>query len=205
MGRGKDLTDKQAKFCDEYLGNGGDASAAYRLAYPTSINWKPESVHRCAHQLLKNTKVVSRVSERQAARELQAKKQFEMDNQALMEELVPIVRADIGDLFDENGYLLAPKDLPDHIRRVVSEFVVREQVDGETLVRMSKIKLVDKLGAIEKVAKHIGFYREDNDQRRPEVSTTVTVQPGPDGRDELIERLGRLYPRPGASDEVTVQ
>ena len=54
------LTPKQETFCQAYVET-GNASEAYRSAYPRARNWKPESVHRKAHELLGNVKVLARV------------------------------------------------------------------------------------------------------------------------------------------------
>jgi len=56
------LTDKQETFCQQYVLNGRDASAAYRAAY-NAEKMKPESVNVNASKLLKNAKVAPRVEE----------------------------------------------------------------------------------------------------------------------------------------------
>lgn len=58
------LTPKQEKFCQKYI-ELGNASQAYRLAYPSSQKWKENVVHSKASELLKNGKVLARVSELQ--------------------------------------------------------------------------------------------------------------------------------------------
>ncbi len=63
------LTPKQEAFAMAYVET-GNASEAYRRAYPRAKNWKPESVHRKAHELLGNVKIMSRLDElREAHRE----------------------------------------------------------------------------------------------------------------------------------------
>lgn len=56
------LTKPQLKFCLEYFKT-GNASEAHRRAYPKSLKWKPESVHRKAHELLQNVKIEARLKE----------------------------------------------------------------------------------------------------------------------------------------------
>lgn len=54
------LTPKQEAFVQAYIET-GNASEAYRRAYPAAKNWKPEVVHVKASELLSNGKVVVRV------------------------------------------------------------------------------------------------------------------------------------------------
>lgn len=62
------LTEKQEKFCVEYIRT-GNASEAYRQAYDAS-KMKPESVNRNAKALMDDTKIASRLEElRKPARE----------------------------------------------------------------------------------------------------------------------------------------
>lgn len=57
---GKRLTPKQEAFARAYVET-GNASEAYRLAYPKSRKWPPDSVHSRASHMLKNSKVLARV------------------------------------------------------------------------------------------------------------------------------------------------
>ena len=76
------LTPKQEAFAQAYVET-GNASEAYRKAYPRAKNWKPESVHRKAHELLSNVKIVSRVDELKA----EHRKRHEITVDDLVEDL----------------------------------------------------------------------------------------------------------------------
>ena len=56
------LTLKQESFCQAYVET-GNASEAYREAYPRSKKWKPEAVNVAASKMLGNDKVSVRVEE----------------------------------------------------------------------------------------------------------------------------------------------
>ena len=58
------LTPKQNDFCHKFL-ELKSASAAYRASY-NAANSKPETVHRCATDLLNNPKVAARLDELRA-------------------------------------------------------------------------------------------------------------------------------------------
>jgi len=59
------LTPKQEHFIQEYVNTGGNASEAYRRAYPTSKTWKETSLNVNASKLLKDAKVTLRLKELQ--------------------------------------------------------------------------------------------------------------------------------------------
>lgn len=54
------LTISQEKFAQEYVLT-GNASEAYRRAYPKSCRWKEEIVHQKASRMLKHGKVAARI------------------------------------------------------------------------------------------------------------------------------------------------
>lgn len=56
------LTPKQEAFAQAYVET-GNASEAYREAYPKARSWKPETVHSKASHLLNNGKVLARINE----------------------------------------------------------------------------------------------------------------------------------------------
>ncbi len=62
------LTPKQEAFARAYVET-GNASEAYRMAYPRAKNWKSEAVNVAASRLLANAKVSLRVEELGSSRE----------------------------------------------------------------------------------------------------------------------------------------
>src|SRR5262245_60728278 len=60
-----ELRVKQERFLQLFLEK-GNASEAYREAYDVSPNTKPETIHRCAAELLANPKVTARLDELRA-------------------------------------------------------------------------------------------------------------------------------------------
>lgn len=59
---GKGLTIRQEKFAQKYV-ECGNASEAYRYAYPSSAKWKDKTVWENASRLMANSKVSARVKE----------------------------------------------------------------------------------------------------------------------------------------------
>ena len=85
--------------------------------------------------------------------------------------MATMVRHDPADYYDENGAFKSIHNIPIEARRLISEITVFEeyQPDGkggrELIGFTKKIKSIDKLGAIEKLMKHLGGYEVDNRQR----------------------------------------
>ena len=60
----KKLTKRQSDFCNEYIKNGGNASAAYRVIYSAS-NMKEATVNNNAYKLLQNNDISTRIKKLQ--------------------------------------------------------------------------------------------------------------------------------------------
>jgi len=88
------LTEKQERFCIEYVDNGGNASEAYRVCYDTS-KMKPESVWQSASRLLANVKVQARIEAIKQSRADRAQRGREIINNALLD----IVETTTDDLY----------------------------------------------------------------------------------------------------------
>lgn len=66
-GRRYKLTLKQLAFVDNWLSNGGNASEAYRQAFPGSDKWSNDALRVKASQTLALPKVQAEINKRQAA------------------------------------------------------------------------------------------------------------------------------------------
>ena len=156
----KKLTPKQEMFCQKVIELGSEAEA-YRTAY-NSQNMKPETIHSKACILRKDGKIAARISELQEA----IKKRNDVTVDQIVKELTTIAFFDPAELFDENGNFKSVKDMPENVRRAISEVKVEEIVINKEASRVkTTYKLHSKNDSIEKLAKHIGFYQKDNEQK----------------------------------------
>lgn len=80
------LTPKQQRFCEEYIKT-GNASEAYRIAYPTSVNWKPDTVKVNASKLLSDTNISLTVK----AMQKEATKKFNITKDFIVNELLWVI------------------------------------------------------------------------------------------------------------------
>jgi phage terminase small subunit len=148
------LTIKQEAFAKAYLET-GNASEAYRQAYPNSTKWKPAALHVKASEMLSNGKVSVRIEQLQAA----AQKRHEVTVDRVLAEYVKIAFVDAGDYFDwgPDGVTVRRKsDLTPEQRAVVAEVSQTVTEKGGTI----RVKLHDKLNALEKLGKHLGMFKE---------------------------------------------
>lgn len=168
------LTPKQEKACQKYI-ELGDKSAAYRAAYNCS-RMKPQSVNRKAHELFEKVNIRSRVEE--LKRGLAQRNQITTDT--IIQHLKEIILFNPKDLFTEDGNLKNIPDLPLEVAATISSIDMVEVNLGDHVKRSTKVKFYSKLDALEKLAKHLGFYEKDN--RQQEQEKTVIILPD-NGRD----------------------
>jgi len=168
------LTIKQEAFCQAFILH-GDKSEAYRGAYNTS-RMKPETVNRNAFELFNDNKITTRIS--------YLRKQIEEDNKTTIGEIVStlsdMLRFDIGELYDENGKLKNIHDIPKKARLMISQLdsdEIKAYEGGETIIigQTKKLKVFDKLNAVEKLMKHLGGYEKDNEQKAPKTYDLSTL------------------------------
>lgn len=88
------LTEKQERFCIEYVDNGGNASEAYRVSYDTS-NMQPSTIWVKASELLRNGKVMVRIESIKQSRAQRAQRGRDIINEALLD----IVETTTDDLY----------------------------------------------------------------------------------------------------------
>lgn len=144
-------------FCQKYLKT-GNASEAFRVAYPHSSNWKPESVNGRASKLL--AKVQPRVDELQ--KEQQERCAITKDR--LLSELGKVAFANFADIYDKlvNQGMSINDLTPEEkaaIKSITTRFVGTTTNDeGDKVpVGILKIELHDKLKAIERICHMLGF------------------------------------------------
>lgn len=139
------LTPKQKKFCQEYI-KCGNQTEAYKKAYGCE-NWKPETIHKRASELMQNGEIQGRIAELQA----KVEKKDILSSQQLQEELT--------------RYILDQKE---------EECIVTEGVGkgfSKSRLMNKKVAPKDKLKAIELLAKIAGY---DNSEKVAPITINFT-------------------------------
>ena len=174
------LTPKQEKFCLTYM-EIGNASEAYRRSYSCE-NTTDKSVNELSCRLLNQVNISSRVAELKA---IHLKKHMVTVDRVLL-EYSRLAFLDIRKAFDVNGNLKALVDLDDETAAAVAgiefEEVFEGRGDGRSYVgRIHKIKLSDKLGALNSLGKHLAMFTDKVELGGPnggaiQTQSTVTVE-----------------------------
>ncbi len=150
------LSPKQARFVAEYLLDLNATAAAKRAGY---------SAKRAAeqgYQLLQKTTVQEAIAQAQKARS----KRTEITADQVLKELAKIGFANSGDFFEwgPDGIRVKPQeDLTSDQQAAVAEVSETKTEKGGTV----KIKLHDKLGALEKIGRHLGMFTDNVNVRFP--------------------------------------
>lgn len=167
------LTAKQQRFVDEYLIDLNATQAYLRAGYQVSENVAAVNALR----LLKNAKIQEVLSQAMQERA----KRTEITADRVLKELAKIGFADLKEVVDwtEEGKVIlrASNEVDGSILSEVSE----TEIDfGDYIKRTKKVKLHDKMRALEMIGKHLGMFT-DKIEHAGEVSINVTLVDDDDG------------------------
>ncbi len=146
------LTIKQEKFVLKYF-ECGNATEAYKHAYDAS-KMTDKSINESSSKLLNNTKVTSRLQELRDS----AQQRTEVTVDKLVQELAKIAFLDVSNYLDISDSRIIIKDLIGIDKSVIAS--ASEVFDKEGMRVGVELKFHDKLGAIEKLMKHLGAYTQ---------------------------------------------
>lgn len=155
------MTESQKRFCDEYLID-LNATRAYKVAYPNCK--KDDSARVNSSRLLTNANIQEYISEKVKERE----KRTEVTQDMVIQELSRIAFLDIRKLYNESGGLKNIQDIDEETIKAISSLETLEEYDGygedkEQIGNTQKVKLLDKLKALELLGKHLGMFKEKVD------------------------------------------
>lgn len=167
-----ELNEQQERFCREFILDLSATKAAVRAGY------KEHSATQGASRLMTNELVMARIQTLMNERA----KRSEITADTILHELLRLARVDIGDVYDENGYLLNVKDIPEDARRAIAgiDVFVERDHDGVPIGETKKIRFYDKTKALELIGKHLKLFTD-----RIEVSGSIG----------LAERLAKARKR----------
>ncbi len=127
---GKGLTVRQEKFTQKYV-ECGNASEAYRYAYPSSAKWKDKTVWENASRLMANSKVSARVKELEEA----SKQASQVTREEILKLCADVIR---GAMITDNAQM-------------------RKEVIGGISKNTTTQTNISKTWAVERLCKMCGF------------------------------------------------
>lgn len=135
-----------------------------------------EHVRISAWQMLQDDEVQDYISELRAA---QAERTF-VNADKVQAEIARLAFSDIREYYNENGNLKNVHDLSKDAAAALAGIEIDELFEMEGRVKVftgysKKIKLYDKLAALDKLARRLGMFEKDNTQRDAALSKALSV------------------------------
>jgi hypothetical protein len=171
------LSHQQQRFCDEYLTHFNAFKAALTAGYSTNTASKGALLHVPKIQLyLKHA--MAKTANR-----------LEITHDMILRELAKVAFANMGNYYDEYACLKRLKDLTVDEKAAIAyyDFVEIQDGDGYRVGTQSKIKLHNKMSALDKIARHLGFYgvagvNQDGSKSKEQGVKMAADEQGVDGR-----------------------
>lgn len=157
----KKLTDKQEKFCQEYLIDLNATQSAIRAGYSNS------TARSQGAENLTKPDIQARISELNKSR-LEA---TGISQKRVLEEYAKIAFFDIREVFDVDGGLINVKQLDNQnagaIASIKSSEEWGEDEEGNKCITgtVKEVKVFDKIRALQDLGKHLGLFEKDNSQK----------------------------------------
>lgn len=150
-------------FCRAYLRT-GIGITAYKEAFDTEAT--DAAIYVMASRLMEKDKIRLRIDELRA----QAAIRSEITIGRVLAEYGKLAFLDIRKAFDINGDLLPISELDDNTAAAVAGIEFEDVFDGVGRDRtkvgiLRKVKLSDKKGALDSIAKHLGMFVDRTEQR----------------------------------------
>jgi phage terminase small subunit len=162
------LNERQQLFVQEYLIDFHAANAYRRAGYAARTN---NAAYVSAHKLLNSAKIQEALRDARAVRAQRVSQQLDMVTlraDDVVRELIIVGLSTMRDILDFSGDRIVykrAKDIPDHAIDAIESYTEDEQttVDAmgrEHTRRRRKVKLWNKLQALDKLGKHLGLFLE---------------------------------------------
>lgn len=158
------LTEKQKRFCHEFLIDGNGAQAAIRAGY------SKRSAQMIASESLTKPIVSNYLSK--LRNELMERNKLKADD--IIQELKALGFWNIQDIVEEGNIIKDITKLPRELTKSIvgiktkTTFLPNPDGAGPPIEEVTtEIKMVDKRGALVDLGKHLGIFEKDNRQKAP--------------------------------------
>jgi len=151
----KGLSEKQAKFIDEYLIDLNATQAALRAGY------SKKTAYAIGYENLRKPQIQEAIE----ARRKELREETQISQARVLQEEARLAFVDVGFLFDDDGELLPIHEIPEDARRAIAGIEITDRVvlgenRKDTRIRDVKrrYKMSDKGQALGRISKHLGLY-----------------------------------------------
>jgi hypothetical protein len=180
------LTHQQQRFCDEYLSHFNAFKAAVNSGYSENTSRKGALLHvpKIQHYL---KEAMNRRSQR-----------LEITHDMILRELSKIAFSNMGNYYDEYACLKRMNELTVDEKAAISYYDITEVEDGEgyRVGMQSRIKLHNKMSALDKIARHLGFYgvavKQNQEPRIKTQDGESLRQESPKSESREVRKMGEV-------------
>lgn len=160
------LTDKQERFCQEYLVDLNATQAAIRAGYSNS------TARQIGADNLSKVDIQARVSELNKSR-LEA---TGISQKRVLEEYAKIAFFDIRKVYGVDGALLPISQLGYEEAAVIAGVKTTEIIADDMIIGNTKeVKVFDKIRALQDLGKHLGLFEKDNSQKVEPAKQVIVI------------------------------
>ncbi|MEO6524309.1 MAG: terminase small subunit [Mucilaginibacter sp.] len=144
------LTDQQKRFCDEYLVSFNAYRSAVCAGYSMNTARKAELLHLPKIQAYLKAGMAKNAERLQVSHDM------------ILRELAKIAFSNMGNYYDDTATLKPMSLLTSDEKAAISHYQIMDSTDeyGNRVGELSRIKLHNKMSALDKIARHVGFYCE---------------------------------------------
>ncbi|WP_341215752.1 terminase small subunit [uncultured Wocania sp.] len=174
---------------DEWLINGRVGTEAY-------IKYNPKASKRTAEVNFFRIKERPEIQEYIKKVEAEIVERNKVSIDECVSNLAKMMRFKLSDLYEENGTLKSIHNIPEETQIAIAELSVFEEFQGigkdrDLIGFTKKLKTIDRKGVIVELMKHLGGYKEDNQQKTDHTIST------PEERDSRIKELLKIAKQQG--------
>lgn len=155
------INGKQQRFVEEYLIDLNATQAAIRAGY------SEKTAGQQGFELLKKPEIQTAISEAQKARS----ERTEITQDMVLRELAKVGFSDLRNVFTAAGAIIDVQDWDDSTAGAISSLEVVRRNDGSkdedgnhNVEYVHKIKVWDKVSALEKMGKHLGMFGNEGEK-----------------------------------------
>jgi phage terminase small subunit len=150
------MTEKEERFCQEYLIDLNATQAAIRAGY------SQKTAAEIGYENLRKPHIVDKVS----ALKQERSKRTQITADKVLKELAKLGFSNIQDYINDDHSVKNLKSISRSKSAAISSIKKTSQKIGKDLINESiEFKLYDKKGTLELIGKHIGFFEKDNQQK----------------------------------------
>lgn len=155
------LTAKQQRFCAEYIRDLNATKAAARAGY------SPRTARSIGSENLAKPDIQAEIRRLKAERA----ERLKISADRVVEELARIAFSNVRDLFNADGSVKAIADIPPETRAALQDIVLQQSgADGD--MKTVRIRMANKLKALELLARHLGLFDGPADSGKEDVFTS---------------------------------